>query len=615
VRLLPPLKEQAEVRTDMRAEGSPVIFAQTNSDSATIVANDGKSPSFAARLSFRDFMWGIYLIGAAALLLRLATGMIGAYRLRRHAYTESGRLTSPDCLSPITIGSLRTVTILPAGWREWPQGKLDAVLIHEHEHGRRHDPLFQWLALLNRAVFWFHPLAWWLERRLSALSEEACDVAVLQHGHDPGDYSEYLLDLARSVMQANGRLKVLGMAMPGHFLPERIKKILHGIYPQKISRLRMVCAVGVCAILSIPLAVGTLARPRLMTLVLPSAASPAVQPHPEKVEPEKAEEVVPAAPTPVAAAAPQTPAPPPATVVPKFEVASVKPCEIGGGQRGGPGSRGGGPGTPIVSPGRLNLVCQTVKQLIQQAYLTYAGAKQNNLLMNPTSVEGAADWINTQRYEIDATADPSTTREMMRGPMLQALLEDRFKLKVHRETREVPVYVMTVLKTGFKLQPLDPGSCDPRDMTKPGRPAIITPDMGFREVLQPGEKPSCGIAARTFGPGGATGQSQTVIGQAMGLAEFAGLLGGGMDRPVIDKTETTGIFNLKLVFARDQATAGFLPPPPPGIPAEPQPAIAADPAGPSIFTAIQEQLGLKLDPGRGPSQFLVVDHIERPSEN
>jgi uncharacterized protein (TIGR03435 family) len=172
---------------------------------------------------------------------------------------------------------------------------------------------------------------------------------------------------------------------------------------------------------------------------------------------------------------------------------------------------------------------------------------------------------------------------------------------------------MTALKTGFKLQPLDPGSCDPRDLTRPGRPAILT-DQGFREVLQPGEKPSCGMAARTFGPGGPTSQSQTVIGQAMGLTEFAGVLGGGMDRPVIDKTETTGIFNLRLVFARDQATAGFLAPPP-GIPVDPQPAIAADPAGPSIFTAIQEQLGLRLDPGRGPSQFLVVDHIERPSEN
>jgi hypothetical protein len=437
MRLLPPLEQQTEARTDVRPEGSPVIFTQTNQDSAPVISNDVKSPSFTARLNFRGLMLGIYLIGVAALLLRLSIGMIGAYRLRRHAYVESGRMTSADCLSPITVGCLYTVTILPAGWRDWPDGKLDAVLIHEHEHARRHDPLFQWLALLNRAVFWFHPLAWWLERRLSALSEEACDVAVLQHGHDPGDYSEYLLDLARSVMQANGRLRVLGMAMPGHFLPERIKKILHGIYPEKFSRLRMVCAVGVCVILSIPLAAGTLAHASLMTVVLPPAAAPASLPLPEKVEPEKFEEIAPAAPTRVAAAAPQTPAEPSVPVIPKFEVASVKPCEIGGGgQRGtSPGQRAGGPGTPIVSPGRLNLVCQTVKQLIQQAYLTYAGAKQNSLLLNPTSIEGSADWINTQRYEVNATADPSTTREMMRGPMLQALLEDRLAQSPSRDSR------------------------------------------------------------------------------------------------------------------------------------------------------------------------------------
>ena len=196
---------------------------------------------------------------------------------------------------------------------------------------------------------------------------------------------------------------------------------------------------------------------------------------------------------------------------------------------------------------------------------------------------------------------------------MQALLEDRFKLKVHRETREVPVYVMTALKTGFKLQPLEEGSCDARDLTSGPRPAIITPEQGFREILQPGEKPSCGVAVRTSK--GPADPSQTVIGQAMGLTEFAGLLGGGMDRPVIDKTGITGIFNLHLQFARDQATAGFLPPPLPGFPVDPQPALATDPAGPSIFTAIQEQLGLRLDQARGPGQFLIIDHVEKPSEN
>jgi beta-lactamase regulating signal transducer with metallopeptidase domain len=87
--------------------------------------------------------------------------------------------------------------VLPENWSQWPAAQLDAVLAHEHEHARRRDPLFQWLALLNRAVFWFHPLAWWLERRIAALAEEACDAVVLARGHDPRDYSEYLIDITR----------------------------------------------------------------------------------------------------------------------------------------------------------------------------------------------------------------------------------------------------------------------------------------------------------------------------------------------------------------------------------------------------------------------------------
>jgi len=613
-----PSKLQPEVVWNVAAEAVPVIGEETSSNSRAITSSIGlRPPSAKAQLSSASVIRGVYITGVAILLLRLGTGLVGAYLVRRRAWFEDGNLTSSHCFSPITIGLLRAVTILPDGWREWPQGKLDVVLAHESEHVVRRDPLLQCLAMLNRAVFWFHPLAWWLERQLAVLSEEACDMAVLEQGHDPRDYSEYLLELARSVVQSSGRLRALGVAMPGHNLPQRIHKILRNAKTQKLSRLRILCTLGICAILTIPLAAMTLApayrMPRVLvapppvpTATLVSETSSVARP------PEKREEVAPSAPQPVPAPTyirPQT------APTPQFEVASIKPCQLGGrGQRGTePGARGGGPGTPIVSPGRLNLVCQTVKQLIQQAYLTFAEGKSHSLLLNPTTIEGAADWINTERYEVSATADPGITQQMMRGPMMQALLEDRFKLKVHRETREVPVYIMIVLKTGFKLQPLEEGSCDARDLTAGPRPAIITPEQGFREVLQPGEKPSCGVAVRTsHGP---TDPIQVVIGQAMGLTEFAGLLGSGMDRPVIDKTEVTGVFNLHLQFARDQVTAGFLPPSPPGFPVDPQPVVAAEPAGPSIFTAIQEQLGLRLDQGRGPGQFLIIDHVEKPSEN
>jgi beta-lactamase regulating signal transducer with metallopeptidase domain len=130
----------------------------------------------------------------------------------RQVYVN-GALVSAQCAAPVTVGWLWPVVILPEEWQSWPETKLDAVLTHEREHVRRRDPLVQWLALLNRSIFWFHPLSWWLERKLSDLAEEACDAAVLRRGHNPLDYSQYLIDLARSVEQSGVRVSVYGASI------------------------------------------------------------------------------------------------------------------------------------------------------------------------------------------------------------------------------------------------------------------------------------------------------------------------------------------------------------------------------------------------------------------
>ena len=132
----------------------------------------------------------------------------------------NGALTSPRIATPFTFGLLRPGILLPEGWDRWSAARLAVVLDHERAHVARRDPLVQWLALLNRAVFWFHPLAWWLERHLAALAEEACDADVLARGHSPEDYSECLLDLART----SGRRTLqhqMGLPMPGSALPAR----------------------------------------------------------------------------------------------------------------------------------------------------------------------------------------------------------------------------------------------------------------------------------------------------------------------------------------------------------------------------------------------------------
>jgi GWxTD domain-containing protein len=210
----------------------------------------------------RGLLAGIYVVGLVTLLGRLFIGTVPANRLAGRATHDGNMLTNASCTAPITVGWFRPQVILPEYWRKWPQAQLNAVLIHENEHARRRDPLVQWLALLNRAIFWFHPLAWWLERRLSVLAEEACDAAVLSAGHDARDYSEYLLDIARSVMQAGGRLHALGSAMPGNFLPKRLRQILETTVAPGISRRRAVCLTAACLLTSVVFAAGTLDHAR-----------------------------------------------------------------------------------------------------------------------------------------------------------------------------------------------------------------------------------------------------------------------------------------------------------------------------------------------------------------
>jgi TonB family protein len=176
------------------------------------------------------------------------------------------------------VGWLHPAMVLPEEWRRWPRAQLNAVLAHEEEHARWRDPLVQWLALLNRAVFWFHPLAWWLERRLSGLAEEACDAAVLARGHDPFEYSEYLLAIARAMQQASARVNFMGMAMAGPFLPQRIRRILEGGPVQRISRVRLACVAIGCAVVSTVFTAGAMDHAQAQAIVAPARTPIVIQP-------------------------------------------------------------------------------------------------------------------------------------------------------------------------------------------------------------------------------------------------------------------------------------------------------------------------------------------------
>jgi uncharacterized protein (TIGR03435 family) len=255
-----------------------------------------------------------------------------------------------------------------------------------------------------------------------------------------------------------------------------------------------------------------------------------------------------------------------ATFAQTFEVATIKPCEpptSSGGRRGATPAAA----TPGPSPGRLSTSCQTVAALINIAYVRFANGVRNGPQFVPLS--GGPAWINSQRYGIKAKAADAASQETMQGPMLQALLEDRFKLKIHRATKEVPVFELTVAKGGPKLAPSKEGSCTTAGAAQPGPPP---------QSLEPR-----GISLDAF----ATNVLPTLL-----------------DRPVINKTGIAGLFDIHLEFAADESTPGLR------LAPSDQP-----PAAPSIFTAIQEQTGLKLESAKGPGEFLIIDSVDRPTEN
>jgi uncharacterized protein (TIGR03435 family) len=272
--------------------------------------------------------------------------------------------------------------------------------------------------------------------------------------------------------------------------------------------------------------------------------------------------------------APQDPA-----ARPKFEVASIKEC-----------TDTDRPPPSTSSPGRLGLSCWPLWRLIADAYETFASGKVNPLNpLVPRPIEGAPAWVNSARYSIDAKAEGPQSGAMMRGPMMQTLLEDRFQLKIHRETREVSAYIMTVAKGGPKLHRTVEGSCNPIDPT----------DLTQSLKILPGGKPWCLLPTN-----GSKGPLLVFDVHGMTLDTFCKFL-LPKDRPVIDRTGLSGAYDIHLEW----------PPDAPNSPA-PDGGAASDPSPHTSATvAMREQLGLRLDPGKGTREFLMIDRVEKPSRN
>jgi uncharacterized protein (TIGR03435 family) len=274
---------------------------------------------------------------------------------------------------------------------------------------------------------------------------------------------------------------------------------------------------------------------------------------------------------------------------PAFDVTSVKlntNCQTGGGGRAG------------ISPRNLALPCVSLRALIGVAYgdmLVGAGIGARRM-----EALGGPGWLDTDRYDILAKSEGNAPAGQSAAPMLQTLLEDRFKVKVHKEARDSSVYILTVAKGGAKLQASQDGSCTPLDLS----------NLGLEPPKQGAPAPKyCGSGRMKNG-----GSRMVADWYGVTMAELAGrMLSSYVEQPVVDQTGLTGRFDVHIEFVPDYRRSG--PVTLNGVVTPDVAAPPADPAGPSIFAALQEQLGLKLAPGKAPLDVLIVDHAEKPSAN
>lgn len=254
-----------------------------------------------------------------------------------------------------------------------------------------------------------------------------------------------------------------------------------------------------------------------------------------------------------------------AAQTPTFEAASVKP------------NNSGDPTImlrPFQAGGRADFTNIPLNILLQRAY-----GVQN------FQISGGPGWIASDRFDIVAKTPANTSVDQLTA-MLRALLEDRFKLALHRETRELPIYALVVPRADGKLKMQRSEADCAAMMTRPGPP--IGPPA-------PNERPVCGMNSTRPGQ---------ILAGGLTMADLARRLSQILGRVVEDHTMLTGGFDFDLEWTPDQ--------PPPLL--GPQ-APGYDPNGPSLFVAVQEQLGLKLEARKGPVDVLVIDHVEKPEEN
>ncbi len=539
-------------------------------------------------------------------------------------------LSSASILEPGVFGLFRPVLLLPDGIADrLAPSELQAILAHELCHIRRRDNLAMLMHMVVEVVFWFHPLVWWLGARLMDERERACDEEVLRTGSEAEAYAEGILKVCELYLQSP--LKCVS-GVSGANLKKRIEAIMAN-QPMRNVSLPKKAGLMLAAVLAIaiPVILGITNAPQLRALaqstpkhditgtwqgklMVPQAPNgeirivfkivkadegalkatfymvdrpvPGLPADTVAIQGSNVTITIPAiegtyegkldadaitltgnwtaggTPMPLTLAHVKDDAaweilkPPPA---PKMMAADTDPVfEVATIKLSDPNR----PGRRLFSirGSEATTAYTTVSDLIVFAYG-----------MNPAQVSGAPAWVESDKFDItgkpEGEGQPNPNQFKT---MLQKLLADRFQLTLHRDKKQLPVYALTLAKNGPKLTWSDAPT--------------PTPNLVFRAGNWPVQNAT--------------------------MEEFADVMQAHLDRPVVDQTGLKGRFDFQLQWTPDEtphASSGG-----PGEP--PKPPERAD-SFPDLFTAMQQQLGLKLESTRARVDVLVIDKVEKPSEN
>jgi bla regulator protein blaR1 len=440
--------------------------------------------------------------------------------------------TAHTVLEPGVVGLRRPVILLPAGIDSYlTADQLAAVLAHEICHVRRRDNLTAAMHMLVEAVFWFHPLVWWIGARLIAEREQACDEYVVAETAEPVAYAEGIVTVCRRYVEAP-LMSVAGVG--GADVKARIDAILAN-------------RIGLRLPLSKRLVLATVAALSLVVPVVAGAIEAAAFSAGQLRDPLIGSAIDPES---------------------RFEVVSIKPSDPSAQLRLG------------LTPGRLNMVGASVRVLM-------------GMVLPLRRVFGWPDGIDTERYAISAKM-PDGAPLAAQQVAIRNLLKDRFKLVTHLETRELPIYNLVLARSDGRLGPaLKESSAECHAVVKEYAQAI--------RQGAPTQAPPVAVARCTSSQPGIGSFSMN----GMSIGALVNLLPQFVERQVIDRTGLTGVYDLTLKWTPEAIPSSL------GLPQPPLP--PADPDLPNIFTAVQEQLGLKLEPGRGPVEVIVIDHLEKPT--